>query len=113
VSDEPLLNLSEAISVACPREKCLPQYKVEDPGWASQVFHCPVGALSKRRTETRSHKVNRWYLTTMRTSRGLEVPVAPLVNPGGVSSQTKYLSGPLGCDPVVCPCQCVVDVAVI
>jgi len=76
VSDEPLLNPSEAISVACPGEECLPQHKVEDPGWACQISHCPAGALSKGWTETGSHNVYRWYLTTMRTTRRLEVLVA-------------------------------------
>jgi len=38
MSYKPLLNPSEAISIAYPGEECLPQHKVEDPGWASQVL---------------------------------------------------------------------------
>ena len=37
MSDEPLLNTSEAVSIACPGEKSLPQHKVEDPSWACQI----------------------------------------------------------------------------
>jgi len=51
--------------------------------------------------------------TTVRTSRGLEVPIAQLVDPGGIGSQTKDLSGTLCCHPIVNACQSVVDIAMI
>jgi len=44
VSYEPLLNPSEPISIAWPREKCLPHDKVTNPSWAFQITHCPAGA---------------------------------------------------------------------
>jgi len=107
VSYQPLLDPGETIPVAWPREKCLPHHKVEDPSWACKITHCPAGALTKRLTEARSNKVNRRKSTTMWSSRGLKVAIAQLMDPGGISSQSKNLSGSLSCHPVVCACQCV------
>jgi hypothetical protein len=49
----------------------------------------------------------------VRTSRRLEVPVAKLMDPSGIGSQTKNLSGPLCCHSIVSACQCVVDIAMV